>query len=195
MCPEAARRAAALLPTDPLAAEPLKQQPMRRWQRWQRSANGNLRNAAGGTALQAHDAKPRCTCLVAIRAALAQFLWWVLSLRVLEKGSDSRVGLALGLASDTCCMSVSAIFETILGQNYLGSPLARGICNPHGQTHSLPCAVASARRDSMMISALRQDMAAVAGCLPSPGGLAPQDPELLGAGQPRKGYASSHSCK
>ena len=47
----------------------------------------------------------------------------------------------------------------------------------------------------MMISALRQDMAAVAGCLPSPGGLAPQDPELLGAGQPRKGYASSHSCK
>ena len=38
-------------------------------------------------------------------------------------------------------------------------------------------------------------MAAVAGCLPSPGGLAPQDPELLGAGQPRKGYASSHSCK
>ena len=119
----------------------------------------------------------------------------MLSLRVLEKGSDSRVGLALGLASDTCCMSVSAIFETILGQNYLGSPLARGICNPHGQTHSLPCAVASARRDSMMISALRQDMAAVAGCLPSPGGLAPQDPELLGAGQPRKGYASSHSCK
>lgn len=29
-------------------------------------------------------------------------------------------------------------------------------------------------------------------CLPSPGALAPQNPELLGAGQSRKGHASSH---